>query len=79
MQLYGYIWHCAFPPLSFVDQVRSAKDYVVLFDESLNGVAEMKQMDVMVRLWDVDKVTTRYFLSKFVGHAYADKLSDELF
>ena len=52
---------------------------VVLYDESLDAVAEMKQMDVLVRLWDVDKVTTRYFSSKFVGHAYADTLSDELF
>eukprot|EP00117_Sycon_ciliatum_P022771 scpid71843/ scgid19539/ len=53
-------------------------DYVVLFDESLNYVTQSKQLDVLVRIWDVDRVSTRYFTSKFLGHARAETLVDEL-
>ena len=55
-------------------KVKSSKEYVVLFDESLNPVMQMKQMDVMVRLWDLNKVVTRFHTSKFLGHAYSETL-----
>ena len=51
----------------------------MLFDESLNPVLQSKQMDVMVRLWDVSQVTTRFYTSKFLGHAYAETLQEELY
>ena len=60
-------------------RVSSSQEYVLLFDESLNPALQEKQMDVMVRLWDVNQVSTRYYTSKFLGHAYADTLQEELY
>jgi hypothetical protein len=48
--------------------------YVLLFDESFNSEIKKKQMDFMVRYWDGDTVVTRYFDSKFLGHATADDM-----
>ena len=54
---------------------RSEDGYVVLFDESLNKITKTCQMDVYIRLWDVNEcVTTRYFTSKFLGHAKSEDL-----
>lgn len=47
------------------------EDYVLLFDESLNRKTQSKQCDFHVRLWDGDKVVTRFYDSKFMGHATA--------
>ena len=52
---------------------------MLLFDESLNDSFQSKQLDVLVRLWDVNTVRTHYYTSKFMGHAYADTLQDELY
>ena len=42
--------------------------FVLMFDESLNRKSQSKQMDVHVRLWDVNnQVSTRYFDSVFLG------------
>ena len=46
-----------------LQSIRDAKDYVVMFDESLNPVLQTKQMDVVVRLWDVNKVSSRFYTS----------------
>ena len=61
------------------DQIKKANDYVMLFDESLNDGLQSKQMDVFVRFWDGPKVNTRYYTSKFLGHAVAETLQDELY
>jgi len=48
-------------------------NYTVSFDESLNRGNQKKQMDMIVRFWDleVNKVADKYFNSKFLGHATA--------
>ena len=56
------------------DHVKEAKDYVVLFNESLNDALQSKQLDVLVRLWDANKVHSRYYTSKFLGHTNAETL-----
>ncbi|XP_051985326.1 uncharacterized protein LOC127645689 [Xyrauchen texanus] len=47
------------------------EDYVLLFDESLNRKTQSKQCDFHVCLWDGNKVVTRFYDSKFMGHATA--------
>ena len=59
-------------------RVRSAANYVVLFDESHNDELQEKQMDMHVRLWGAGKVSTRYYDSVFLGHANADILQEAL-
>lgn len=59
--------------------MKEINDYVVLFDESLNAGLQSKQMDIFVRFWDGNKVSTRYYTSKFLGHALAETLQDELY
>lgn len=58
------------------DEIQSAKHIVVCFDESFNRVAKLQQMDIAVRIWDVNKnqVMTRYWNSSFLGHSTADDL-----
>ena len=46
-------------------------NFVIGFDESLNNAFQNKQLDVNVRLWDVNLVKTRYVSSSFMGHARA--------
>lgn len=47
------------------------EDYVLLFDESLNKKPQTKQCDFHVRIWDGDKVITRFLDAKFMGHVTA--------
>ena len=56
------------------ESVKTDGDYVLLFDESLNKVTHNKQLDIHIRLWHHDQVKSRYFQSKFIGHASADDL-----
>lgn len=46
-------------------------EFVVGFDESLNKVAQLGQMDLVVRFWNEDshRISTRYFSSQFLNHA----------
>lgn len=53
---------------------RTDSDYVLLFDESLNKKTQSKQMDILIRQWNHDHVQSRYFTSKFIGHATADNV-----
>ena len=53
------------------DKIKNEDGFVLLFDESLNHKCKTKQMDIHVRLWDGDHVTTRYYGSQFMGHATA--------
>ena len=59
-------------------QVKSANGFVLLFDESLNHQMQQKQLDVLVRYWSEDTVSTRYLESRFMGHATAEHLYTEL-
>ena len=52
-------------------RIRESKDYVLLFDESLNKDIQKKQMDILVRFWDNNQVSSRYFKSVFFGHGTA--------
>lgn len=48
----------------------------VSFDESLNKVSQMNQMDIIVRFWSSteNKVVTRYLTSVFLGHSTSNDL-----
>lgn len=48
--------------------------FVVMFDESLNRSTNNKQMDLHIRYWAGDCVQSRYFGSRFLGHATAQDL-----
>ena len=54
--------------------------FVLLFDESLNCKLQEKQLDIHVRYFDKDikQVNTRYFTSKYLGHATADVLLEKI-
>ena len=54
--------------------VNLAKAFVLLFDESLNFENQKKQMDVHVRFWQHDQVSTRYFGSEYLGKGDAEHL-----
>ena len=41
--------------------------FVILFDESLNKKTQQQQMDIHVRYWKDNEVTTRYLGSEFLG------------
>jgi len=47
-------------------------DFVLLFNESMNNMTQNKQMDFHVRFWHSGEVHTRYYTSKFMGHATAE-------
>ena len=54
--------------------VYQAEAFVLLFDESLNFENQKKQLDMNVRYWQHDQVSTRYFGSEFLGKGDADHL-----
>lgn len=54
--------------------VNHAEAFVLLFDESLNFENQKKQMDIHVRFWQHDQISTRYFGSEFLGKGDADHL-----
>lgn len=51
--------------------ISSNECYVVAFDESLNKVCQLEQMDFVLRYWSKTKEETvsRYFGSAFLGHS----------
>ena len=57
--------------------VRSSKNYVLLFDESLNHKNQLKQMDFHIRSWEGDVVKTHYLTSEFLGHGRAIDLVEK--
>ena len=59
------------------EKVKSSNGYVLLFDESLNHELQKKQMDFHVRIWNHDKVETRYYDSQFLGHASAEDMLEK--
>ena len=54
--------------------VNQAEAFVLLFDESLYFENQKKQLDLHVRYWQHDQVSTRYFGSEFLGKGDADHL-----
>ena len=48
--------------------------FVLLFDESMNGKTQDKQMDFHLRIWEGQEVRTRYYHSEFMGHATAEDM-----
>ena len=61
---------------SLVDEVQKSEYYAASFDESLNSVIQMGQMDLVVSYWDdvLNRVCTRYLDSTFVGHSRSNDL-----
>ena len=57
------------------DKLRD-QQYVLMFDESYNKFMKSKQMDILVRFWDVNNVVSRYYDSKFMGHARCSDIYD---
>ena len=49
-------------------------DYVLLFDESYNAVTKNKQMDIFVRYWSDQRVSSRYLQSVLMGHGRAQDI-----
>ena len=54
--------------------IYQAEAFVLLFDESLNFENQKKQLDMHVRYWQHDQVSTRYFGSECLGKGDADHL-----
>ena len=54
--------------------------YAISFDESLNRVLQSEQMDVIICFWDnqENKVCSRYFDTRFLGHVTAQDLLENL-
>ena len=48
-----------------MDKVKGA--FTILFDESLNIKGQQKRMDIHLRFWAGNQVTTHYFGSQFMG------------
>ena len=48
--------------------------YVLMFDESPNKYLQQKQMDILLRFWDGDRIKSRFLTSTFMGHGRADDL-----
>ena len=70
----GYYINYRFAPYFRSILAKNLKDsdfFSVSFDESLNSVLQMGQMDVVVSFWDntLNRVCARYLNSTFVGHA----------
>ena len=57
------------------DEIKESDCNMLSFDESLNGITQTCQMDVLVQYWDViDKVKVRYWTSAFLRHSAASDL-----
>lgn len=54
------------------------KDFVLLFDETLNSKTLTKQMDIYVRFWLNDHVKTYFVTSVFLGHATSSDMFEIL-
>ena len=53
-------------------------NFVLLFDESLNGPLQTKQLDVLVRYWRGEMIASRYHTTYFLGHAKATDMLEKL-
>ncbi|GBN95345.1 hypothetical protein AVEN_69876-1 [Araneus ventricosus] len=53
------------------------KNFVLLFDESLNMMRQEKQMDIHVWYWQQNRISTIYFNSVFLGHSGSSDIFEE--
>ena len=79
----SYFVHYGLAPCFHKDLLKSIKEspfHSVCFDESLNKVSQSWHMDIMLRIWDVNKceAVTRYLTSKFLLNPSAENLRDVL-
>ena len=60
----------------FIDELKNCNYYSLSFDESLNDVTQICQMDINIRFWSKakQKACVRYFDSKFLGDTTANDL-----
>ena len=61
-----------------LSKVKSADEYVLLFDESRYSNLQSKQLDIHIRFWEGSQVSSRFYTSEFLGHANADCLHEKL-
>ena len=61
-----------------VESINHADNFVLLFDESLNFKNHKTQLDVRIRNWQADKVSSHYFGSEFFGHGDAKNLVEHV-
>ena len=59
-------------------KLKTFDEYVLLFDESLNKPLQEKQLDILVRFWNNDTISSRYFDSYFLGHARSEDLYEPI-
>ena len=52
--------------------------FVLMFDESLNQTIKSKQLDLHVCFWEGEQVQSRYLGSRFLGHATAQNLLENV-
>ena len=53
---------------ALTDSLKVCSDYVLLFDESYNAVTKNKQIDIFVRYWNDQRVSSCYLQSNFMRH-----------
>ena len=53
--------------------ILKSSHFTASYDESMNDVLQKCQMDILIKCWDSEKeeAVTRYYSSKFLGHATA--------
>ena len=59
-------------------KLKTCDEYVLMFDESLNKPLQEKQLDILVRFWNSDTISSRYFDSYFLGHARSEDLYEPI-
>lgn len=57
-----------------ISDIRKADCFLVSFDECLNTVTQEEQMDLVIRIWKDNQVSTRYFGSQFLKHTRTSDL-----
>ena len=57
-------------------RIKESREYVLLFDETLNKDFQKKQVDLLARIWDIDEISSRYLTSVFIGHGAAVDLEN---
>ena len=64
-----------------ISLVQKSPWFVISYDESLNQKVQLTQMDLVVRYWgnETNMVKTRYFDSKYLGHAHSVDLLKSFF
>ena len=59
-------------------KVKTCDKYTLYFGKSINKPLKEKHVDVLVRRWDGDTNTSRYFDSHILAHAKSEDLYDSI-